>query len=1224
MSAGKVDMGSNNWGIRGGLLLLVALTTALLVAPSGASAAGPPPLYQTPLDEIAGFGAGQLQRPTGIGADPNSGHIFVADGANNRVSEFDAWGTFIKAWGWGVANKDSELQTCGPGADPPTATCRAGLAGSGAGQFNGLSGGLAVTSDGDIWVADLLNNRVQKFDSAGQFQLMVGNEVDKGPNHAGNVCTAAYIAAGEICGGGSVGFGPGAFSSNGTGIQTPLAVGPSGNLFVGDKGRIEEFSSDGSFLGEIVLGPAYESKYVKSLARTADGGFFALMTPFSGDLAELHIRKFASNGAEVASIPLAARPLALAIDNEGNLFVSIRGLDKEDPFYEFTEVIEFGPSGEPVLPFEGGFALRTKIGAGERSYSGLATNVVTSEGGDAVYLLDFTQATKDNSEPYRASLNAFGSAPVKWDPPIVAPTIVSQYAKSVGEESASVVAEINPHFWSDTTYSVEYGIGKCSEGNCTETIPIPPAALPGGVVNEPIKTMPLELTGLVPGTTYSYRVRAQSSGGGPAIGVGDSQEEGTFRTRVPYELNLGCPNQAFRTGAAALLPDCRAYEMVSPADKNGSGIKAATGPGEYRVQYVQGAVDGDSLTFTSYRAFGDAQSAPYGVQYLASRSPGGWASRALNPPKDGTGDEGEVASYDLDTEFASFSDDLSRAWLENRNDPPLTPDGVSGIVNLYERNNDSGGYRALTNQTPTEVPDLSEVGEIRFEGHAEGADVAAFSSKLAMTPDAAATEWPQVYASVEGQLHLVSVLPNGEANTIGASVGSNPLGSNELKHGALSVDNAISRDGSRIFWTSVERGMGEGKLYVRIDNSVTQQIAAGEVYFRKATPSGSEVLYERFKEKGGASGNLYRYNVQSKKPEIVAGRVLGVLGASEDLSRIYFVSEDSLAPGSVDGAFNLYLDEAGQVTYITGLSEFDVGFPDNAGQNVLSRKPIARGSRVTPDGEYLAFASESSLLPQFDIVDQNSGKPDLQVYWFSASDQKLLCVSCDPSGMRPLGQRLRVPFTATDEAVFHERWAGAWLSTSDSSFHSRRTFSDDGARLFFNSFAPLVAADTNGLQDVYQWEAGGTGDCEAVDGCVSLISDGGAPFSSEFVDADPSGSNVFFETAASLVPSDPDNANDIYVARVGGGIAEPPPAPPACEGSACQAFQGVPPVPGAQTGKAAGGNPPDPKPSCGKGRRAIRKKGHWKCVSRKKKHGGAKQRSHRSHERTDKSRRDSR
>lgn len=109
--------------------------------------------------------------------------------------------------------------------------------------------------------------------------------------------------------------------------------------------------------------------------------------------------------------------------------------------------------------------------------------------------------------------------------------------------------------------------------------------------------------------------------------------------------------------------------------------------------------------------------------------------------------------------------------------------------------------------------------------------------------------------------------------------------------------------------------------------------------------------------------------------------------------------------------------------------------------------------------------------------------------------------------------------------------------------------SADGARFFFTSSKPLLAVDTDGAPDAYEWEAAGAGSCPQGGGCFGLLSSGRVG-SATFVDASASGDDAFFATAASLLPADPDSL-DVYDARAGGGFPEPPPAT-ACLGDDCQ------------------------------------------------------------------------
>src|SRR4029077_11145476 len=108
-----------------------------------------------------------------------------------------------------------------------------------------------------------------------------------------------------------------------------------------------------------------------------------------------------------------------------------------------------------------------------------------------------------------------------------------------------------------------------------------------------------------------------------------------------------------------------------------------------------------------------------------------------------------------------------------------------------------------------------------------------------------------------------------------------------------------------------------------------------------------------------------------------------------------------------------------------------------------------------------------------------------------------------------------------------------------------RHFSSDGSRVFFESVAALLPRDTNGVQDVYEWEQQGVGSCQGSSatfsassgGCLYLVSSGTSPQPSFFADASASGSDVFFFTFQPLVGQDVDGLVDVYDARVGGGFA---------------------------------------------------------------------------------------
>ena len=351
----------------------------------------------------------------------------------------------------------------------------------------------------------------------------------------------------------------------------------------------------------------------------------------------------------------------------------------------------------------------------------------------------------------------------------------------------------------------------------------------------------------------------------------------------------------------------------------------------------------------------------------------------------------------------------------------------------------------------------------------------------------------------------------------------------------------------------------------------TIPVSAEPAQFWTADEDGSKAIFSSSPGSTGA-GNLYEYDLAQEASTFIAGESLGVLGASRDLSYLYFASEEAIAGAqSIEsgaeptaGKPNVYLDHDGAFTFLGTLNFGDVfpGYIEFFLPSPVASSPRMHVARVSADGEHLAFVS-AARLTAYDNTDASSGEADREVYVFDSTQGslgKLWCASCNPSGAQPRGANLS---SLQSESL----WTAAWLPGYQAQLYGRRPLLDSGRRLYFNSVDPLSPRDANGAQDVYQWEAPGSGDCttEKHDysaqngGCVSLLSSGESPEDSEFVDASADGKDVFIRTESSLAPQDPGSV-DIYDAREGGGEPRSE-AGPSCEGDSCQS---APPAPGFQ------------------------------------------------------------
>jgi hypothetical protein len=627
-----------------------------------------------------------------------------------------------------------------------------------------------------------------------------------------------------------------------------------------------------------------------------------------------------------------------------------------------------------------------------------------------------------------------------------------------------------------TTYWVEYGptIGY------GQKFPLTPASTGSGG-KDLYETE--EVAGLTPSSVYHFRLVAENSSG-PSNGL-----DMNFETAPAGEPGQSCPNAALRAeNNSTELPECRAYEQVSPVDKNGFDA-GQDGTGTWWGESVA-TPDGSAVTYESNGAFGDTRAAPVFSTYLARRSASGWNSHSLMPPQ-------APVAFPPFTDLRQFSPDLSKAVLRVEKGPALAPGAIPGKPNAYLTDTATDAYTTLVG------------GQERIVGASADFKTYFFNSPEVLAPGGIAGV-NNLYESHDGEVKLASVLPGGAPSPEGGYVEA----------------HSVSEDGSRVLYYE---GGNYGSFDLREDGQTVQIFEGGQAsFFSKATPDLSKVFFtsnmKLTPDAVDGISQLYRYNTDSKTltlitpPLVSAGSgVQGVAAISRDGSYVYFVASGQYNPGegSVNGG-NLYVWHNGAISQIAT----DPG---------AAMTPEHITYRLSPDAKHLSFPS-ASRLTSYDNTDSTldeSGQPraDEEVYTYDAVQHRLTCVSCNPSGERPAG-------------------SPGGLSAS-SSFPSPPRYQvlnlqpgvgDDG-HMFFNSRDALVPNDVNAKTDVYEWK----------DGRVHLISGGTGGGESFYASSSISDDDVFFATRQQLAASDNDQNVDVYDARVGGGFPDAPQAS-VCEG----------------------------------------------------------------------------
>jgi hypothetical protein len=1160
-----------------------------------------------------GTGSGQFRESSGVGIDQATGDVYVPDMYNYRVDEFDGSGNFLMAWGWGVDEADpaDEPQTC-------TTSCRGGISGPGAGQFAGEGPqGAAVDndplseSDGDVYVVDWESFRVEKFSSSGKFLLMFGGGVNEATN--GDVCVA-----GERCQQGTEGTSDGQFewAYRGDGY---IAVGPGGAVYVGDHARIEVFEPSGVWRENISLSSLSSTGKVTALAVDSVGDMYVKDSEVPG------VREIEPTGVEKSTQFDAGSESvqSIALDEESDdLFVG----DSSGGFH----ILEYDPTGKEI----DSFGSRTAESTNGMAFSDTRSELyVSNPSGSNLWILPapesgpLVEPGSESATPGRrgtatleASVNPEGNETTyRFEYIDEAHYKESGYASASSTPAVSIGSSFEDQSASAHLSGLIAGgtyhyrvVATNSEGTATgpdETLTtVAPVLIEGpwvsGVAGTSV-TLSARIDPLGAATEYRLEYGTSTAYGhtlSGKVGEGEGyvlisyhQQELQPLTTYHYRLvtsnevgSVESSDQTFTTqpaGGELALPDGRAWQLVSPPDKGGSLIDTST---PYGNDLVQAASDGSGITYQVTEPIGEGVVGySYWAQILSMHGASGWTSRDVNGQQSlpSGGEPAGTALIESGEHYELFSTDLSSALLEpgHTGTTPLSAQATERT--LYLRDDINGTFSPL--ETEANVQPGTKFGDPYMEYQAATPDLShvVFSTFAALKPETVKGD-SSLYEWHAGELQLVSILPDGKA-TSGGAIGSFTGG------GGMSA-RAISDDGRWVVWKHGESEGGEG-LYVRdMVAGRTMQIGGRHARFETMSSDGSKIFFVEqegnSEQESDENGDLYMFDTaDGMQTNLTASQEAGersadvqdaVMGASEDGSYIYFVARGVLASGAVRGEDNLYvLHESGgswTTTHIATLSPEDQ-HSWGGGFTAFGASLSLVSSRVSPDGHYVAFMSDRSLTG-YDNIDAVSGKPDEEVYLYNAVTDRLVCVSCDPTGARPVGvydtsegtgsllvDRLGA-WTATHGAENH--WlAGSipgWSNVEGRALYQPRYLSDSG-RLFFDSPDALVPQDTNGLEDVYEYEPVGIGSCteadvtfgQRSDGCVGLISSGQSSSESAFLDASETGDDVFFVTASRLTTEDYDTSSDIYDAHVCSTsspcMSSPVSPPPCASGDSCKA-----------------------------------------------------------------------
>jgi hypothetical protein len=714
-------------------------------------------------------------------------------------------------------------------------------------------------------------------------------------------------------------------------------------------------------------------------------------------------------------------------------------------------------------------------------------------------------------------------------------------AEELTASSATLIAKVNPNGL-PTKYTFEYG----PSANYGSFIS---GAIPASNSDQRVE---VELTDLTPHDVYHFRLVTDNKVENLEEGGTTVSEDQTFNFYPP-----ACPNENVRQQVTAnYLPECRAYELVSPEDANGTQLY----PGGPNTGY---ATSPSRFAYTGlWSTIPNSGGSPIdssGDLYVATRTDSGWVTRYVGPPASevsvaggpprglyGQGGPLFLGNRVAIPGFGGFASDI----IQNND---FTNPEMSAFLDWNQGSTEANFHNPTP--TPSEAP---------YVWSYDGRFIDRWPTDLptvqpGVNPDAEGGVSP-------GGMHsLDCVAINGTSNNCPGEVNA----SADLSHFVFSTEWNVFAEGGRL--------NPPGSVYDNNTKSSTVTVVS-------RTPSGEDIPNEPTDHSGnplyipgvsadgshilmGASGvgpcglsncpvppcsnnsnstcpaqpaHLYMRVDDAVTFDVSQGHDVSYVGMTEDASKVYFTSPEQLTTDDHDASVDLYMwseagAEEGEPLTLVSMGD-NPGNPGEAGNSDSCSAHFTNAEYgITKNCDVVTYSN----LSYCELYGGQGGncRSDNSIAAKNGDIYFLSPEQLDGSRGIPNQENLydyregKVQFVASfsghDHCYEHTVPGNSYTESCSATPLARLQVAPDDSHMAFATDNRVTQYDSGGHLEMYLYDP-----ANRRVACVSCIPNGEKPTSDIAASEDglfmTNDGRVFFSTEDALVHADTNEALDIY------------------------------------------------------------------------------------------------